>query len=268
MRLGERSSGRRVLVAAVALVTVLAVAPAVASGAGAARTPPRAGLSIDPGPHVLAVTLVAAATGFTTRLRSWRWVFGDGTSVTTKTANVTHTYRKAGRFQLSLTETDTQGQRATAVGTLELTACGAASTSCTVELQHVGVVTLLRLHGTRPIGVAATADLLVAPFRIVACEKTMAPAVGFTDGGFSSDITATLTYTAADPDNVSATCFSSTVAFVDAAGKRVHSGDLPRCAPPQLTETVPCVRSTSVRGTTVTKVLLVPPGDPKVGAPP
>jgi hypothetical protein len=55
------------------------------------------------------------------------------------------------------------------------------------------------------------------------------------------------------------------VPFVDAAGKTVTSGALPTCSASNAA--VPCVQSIALVGSTVTKVILIPPGDPKVGAP-
>ncbi len=265
MRLGiHGTGGRAMVVVAAALMGVALAAPAGASGR---QVTTRAGFSIDPGPRALAVTFVATSSGFATPPGTFRWRFGDGSSVTTKAPTVTHTYRKPSRFTVTLTEIDSQEQRATAVGTVQLVTCSSASGSCTLQLKHAGVVALLQLHGSRRPGVVATANLMAAPFRIAACESSIAPAVAFTDAGFSGTLTATLTYTTTNPDKVAATCFSSPVAFVDAAGRRVHSGDLRTCGPPTAAPRPPCVSSIHRRGTTVTKIILVPPGDPKVGAP-
>jgi len=90
------------------------------------------------------------------------------------------------------------------------------------------------------------------------------PAVALTDSGFTGKLTVTLEYRSSAPKQAHTTCFSSTVAFVDAAGKRVYNGVLPVCNDAQR---APCVKSVRLSGAKVTKVLLVPPGDPKVGAP-
>ena len=92
-----------------------------------------------------------------------------------------------------------------------------------------------------------------------------AAAAALTDSGFIGNLTVPLVYLTSYPDLARTTCFSSEVAFVDAAGMVVHSGPLPMCQ--VVVPVPPCVVSINISGTLVTKVLLVPPGDPRVGAP-
>jgi hypothetical protein len=110
----------------------------------------------------------------------------------------------------------------------------------------------------------AEANLLAGTFSFPDCQSAIESAVGVTDSGFTGNLTLTLSYTSSNPGNAGTTCFSSTVAFQDASGQLVYSGPLPACA---LTAPVaPCVESTTISGQQVNKQLLIPPGDPKVGA--
>jgi len=245
------------LAAIVVGAAVVGAAPAGASG------PPKAGLSIS-ARKGLAVTFVARSAGFSSPVTSYTWTFGDGGSTTTSKPTVTHTYPSPSTFAPAVTERDSTGDKATATGTLGLFDCPVGSTQCTEALANAGTVQLLQASG--PVGSASPAgvDLFAGPFRIPNCEATIAPAVALTDSGFTGSLTVTLTYTTSQPKKVSTTCFSSPVAFVDGAGQTVHSGPLPMC---QAAPGPPCVESIQTAGSQVTKVLLIPPGDPKVGAP-
>jgi PKD repeat protein len=258
MRLGrDRWAGLAVIAAG-----VLGAATLAAGTAGAAMSP-RAGLSINPAKATLSATFVASSMGFSAPVVSYKWAFGDRSTATTQIGAVTHRYRSEGRFIVTVTETDGKGDRATAKGTLELFTCKVGEAICTVALDKAGAVSSLRASGPQNPNDRASVNLFVGPFRIAACESSVAPAVGVTDSGFSGNLTVTMDYTTHQPKQVDTTCFSSTVTFVDAADHVVHSGALPSCRHGK----APCVKSISVVGLSVKKVLIVPPGDPKVGAP-
>jgi hypothetical protein len=259
MRVGMHTVGRCASVATlVILVTAAGVAPVGASGG------PKAGLSINGARKGLAVTFVARSSGFSAPVHSYAWTFGDGRSTTTSTPTVTHTYAAASTYSPSLTETDTSGATASATGTLGLFDCAAGQSQCSEALAGVGTVALLQASGPTGAGAPAGVDLFVGPFRIPDCGTGIAQAVALSDSGFSGSLTVTLQYTTSQPKHADTTCFSSQVPFVDASGQTVHNGPLPTC---QGTPGPPCVQSIEMSGATVSKVLLIPPGDPKVGAP-
>ena len=265
MRLGWHRWTRLTLAAVGAIgAASLAATPIAAAGIGGAGASPEAGLSINPAKGALSVTFVAASAGFSGPVVSYRWTFGDGGSATTSREVVTHRYRSAGRFPAAVTETDKQGQHAVARGTIALFRCKAGEATCRVTLPDAANVALLAASGPQgPVG-PASANLFVGPFRITGCEAGIIRAVAVTDAGFSGDLTVTVRYASAQPKKASTTCFFSAVAFVDAAGHLVHSGALPRC---RASTKAPCVKSVAIDASTVSKVLLIPPGDPKVGAP-
>jgi PKD repeat protein len=238
-----------------------------ASVAAGATTTPTAELSINPSKGALTVELAARSAGFDGSVVSYHWVFGDGRSITTEGRTETHTYPKPGVYKVSVTETGSQKQTATAAGVLDLTVCG-TQPSCTESLGNAGEVHLLKVSGPAGAAAPATADLFVGPFQIPDCQLEVVPTAAFADTGFVGNLTVTLEYTTAHANQTPITCFASTVAFKDAGGKSVLNGPLPACGSKPVP---PCVKSiaTSVSksGTSVTKVLLVPPGDPKVGAP-
>jgi hypothetical protein len=259
MRVVTRSVGRCISVAAVVVgATIVGTAPVGASG------DPTAGLSINRTGDGLTVKFVAQSSGFSSPVDSYAWKFGDGESATTSTPTVTHTYASASTFSPSVTETGTTGGVATATGTLALFVCSVGQSQCTESLQNVGTVQLLQASGPVNSNSPAGVDLFIDPFRISNCQTTIGTAVALTDHGFTGSLTVTLKYTTSHPNQVNTTCFSSSVAFVNAAGKTVHSGALPMC---QVAAGPPCVESIRTSGSVVTKVLLIPPGDPKVGAP-
>jgi hypothetical protein len=136
---------------------------------------------------------------------------------------------------------------------------------CSGTLQTVGLFQTLSALG--PINPTAPADLdlFTGPFAFPNCDSAIQPALALTDSGFTGSLTVPLVYLTSHPDQARTTCFSSEMAFVDAAGMVVHSGPLPTCQVVPLVP--PCVLSVNIAGTLVTKVLLVPSGDPRVGAP-
>ena len=85
-----------------------------------------------------------------------------------------------------------------------------------------------------------------------------------TDAGFTGPLTVTVEYVTADPSLVARTCFASPVPFTNSTGVVVESGALPMCD--SVANRPPCVESIQTSGPKVTKTLLIPPGDPKVGA--
>jgi hypothetical protein len=226
---------------------------------------PVAGISISPTNPRLTVTFIAQSSGFAGAITSYTWTFGDSASTTTSVNTVQHTYASASTFDVSVSETDSQGESATATGTLELLNCPVGVGQCSGTLQTVGLLQTLSALG--PINPTAPADLdlFTGPFSFANCDSAIQPALALTDSGFIGNLTVPLVYLTSHPDQARTTCFSSDVAFVDAAGMVVHSGPLATCQVMALVP--PCVLSINIAGTLVTKVLLVPPGDPRVGAP-
>jgi PKD domain len=251
----------RAVVAAVLLASGMA---SIVGAPASASTVPTAELSINPVAGALTVAFVAKSTGFASPVVSYTWNFGDGHTVTTSTPTVSHTYPSAATFSASLTERDANLQSARAAGTLKLTRCAPGSRACTASLSGASNVSLLRVQGPTSPSTPATVKLFVGPFQVANCEPQVSPAAAFADAGFTGSLTVTLSYTTSHPDQVGTTCFASTVPFVDAAGQTVTSGALPRCNTRGAVP--PCV--VSIRAATpITKVLRVPAGDPKVGAP-
>jgi hypothetical protein len=249
------------LVAAAAVLgasVLIGAAPASASG-------PTAGLSIEPAAGELAVQLVADSAGFSTPVVSYKWNFGDGQTAKTTVNHVTHTYPAARTFKPTVTEKNAGGQKATAAATLALFNCPTSS-PCNEALSHVGTVQSLQVSGATIAGMSASVNLLVGQYKIKHCETSISPGAAFTDSGFAGPfLTATLVYTTTVPNPLATTCFASTVPFKNSVGATVTSGALPPCQASN--PAPPCVQSESQMGSQVTKVLLVPPGDPKVGAP-
>jgi hypothetical protein len=248
------------------LSVFLVVASAGLAGETASGTPtPVAGISISPTNPPLTVKFIAQASGFAGAVTSHTWTFGDGASKTTSVNTVEHTYASASTFQVSVSETDTQGESATATGTLELLNCPVGMGQCSGMLQTGGLVQSLSAMGAISPTAPADLDLFTGPFGFPNCDSEIHAAAALTDSGFIGNLTVPLVYLTSYPDLARTTCFSSEVAFVDAAGNLVHSGPLPMC---QVAVPVPpCVLSINISGTLVTKVLLVPPGDPRIGAP-
>jgi YVTN family beta-propeller protein len=59
----------------------------------------------------------SASRGTTSRIAQYTWRFGDGTTATTTSPRISHTYAKAGRYTIVLTVTDTAGTSTTQVFT-------------------------------------------------------------------------------------------------------------------------------------------------------
>jgi hypothetical protein len=256
---GHRGIARLVLAAASAAASItMAALPA------AAASTPKAEISINPAEGALTVTFTARSTGFPSAVVSYEWTFGDGTMATTSSHEVVHRYPSAGDFRPSVTEVDARGDQARASGTIGVFQCPQGAPDCTETLKNTEGVRLLTASG--PIGAAAPAslNLFAGPFKIYHCQVESVPTVALTDSGFTGNLTVTLGYTTKHPSQAKTTCFASMVPFVDAAGQTVTSGALPMC---QSVQTAPCVESEDISGSSVNKVLLVPPGDPKVGAP-
>jgi PKD repeat protein len=249
------------LVAASLALSALTLLPAVNAMAAQA---PAAEISINPAPGSLTVHFVAASAGFSSKVVAYTWAFGDGHSAKTSVPTVSHTYGSASTFTASLTETAANGATAAASGRLKLTRCPAGGSVCTESLGPVQTITQLQVTGPEKAPTAGAVNLFDGPFQIASCEPQISPAPAFSDSGFSGPLTVTVSYTTSHPNQTGQTCFSSTVPFKDAGGKIVTSGALPSChvkgAQP------PCVQSVTT-GVQVKKVLLVPPGDPTVGAP-
>jgi PKD repeat protein len=248
-----------------AICALIVASIAFGIGHAAASGDPEAAFSIDPALPPLTVKFVAKSAGFAVPVSSYQWSFGDGQSTTTTTNTVTHTYPAASTFMPSVMETAPDGESATATDTLKLSECSVGTTQCTKSLRNVGTVQLLQISGPTNTATLAEVNLLVGTFSFPHCDSVIQPAVAGTDTGFTGTLTATLQYTTSDPAEVATTCFSSTVSFVDATGATVKSGPLPRCA--TSAPSPPCVQSISTSGQQVTKLILIPPGDPKVGVP-
>ncbi len=261
-----RAAGRRwrSLLAPLLMVgPVLIALTCVTAQPARAQATPTAEISINPGHEQFQVVFNAKSVGFPSAVVSYEWKFGDGMTADTATPSVSHTYPKAGAFLASVTERDAKGNKATATGTLTLFACP-QSGSCTEQVKNSGSVMLLRASGPIAATSPATVDLFVDPYKISHCEPQVSTAVAVTDAGFTGNLTITLDYTTSFVSQEKTTCFSSKVPFRDAAGATVTNGALPTCGS---NATAPCVRSLAVSGTAVSKVLLIPPGDPKVGSP-
>jgi hypothetical protein len=242
----------------------LVVASAGLAGGTASGAPtPVAGISISPTNPPLTVKFIAQASGFAGAVTSYSWTFGDGASQTTSVSTVQHTYASASTFDVSVSETDTQGESATATGTLELLNCPVGVGKCSGTLETADLLQTLSASGPISPTAPADLDLFTGPFGFPNCDSVIHAAMGLTDSGFIGNLTVPLVYLTSDPDQALTTCFSSEVPFVDAAGMVVHSGPLPMCLVAALVP--PCVLSINISGTLVTKVLLVPPGDPRIG---
>jgi hypothetical protein len=233
----------------------------------AAASNPVAELSIEAASQPLSVILVANSSGFPSPVVSYRWHFGDGTSATTRQPRVTHTFPVTGRFAPKLTESDANGDQASAHGVLELFSCPAGS-SCTETMSRVAGVKTLSPSGPIAPAANATVDLFVGPYQIANCQAAVATDGALTDSGFSGDLEVRVVYAAQDPSVVPITCFSSVVPFVDSQGQTVNNGPLPMCSTAGAAP--PCVESITTKptpsGLQATKTIVIPPGDPKVGA--
>jgi hypothetical protein len=263
MRL-QRLRHYAVVAAAVCTAGTMWTVPASASGQ------PSAELSIDPAPQPLTVTLVAASVRFPAAVISYFFQFGDGQSVRSTSRKVVHTYPSTGTFTPEVTETDADGNTASASGTLELDNCPEGPATCTQTLHNVGGVIRFSATGDVQTGAPAPAsiDFFAGPYKIKNCDPAVETDGALTDSGFTNTLTITVVYKVTNPALVPTTCFSSVVPFVDAGGQTVTNGALPMCS--SAGAVPPCVHSISTTGSgsaeRATKVLRIPPGDPKVGA--
>jgi PKD domain len=243
---------------------LVAASSCLAAAAASAATTPEAGISISPTSSPLTVRFTAQASGRRKAVRSYKWSFGDGTTVTTSANTVRHTYSVALLFPVSVEEMGQQAQLARATGILDLFSCPVLEQLCSATLQATGLVQTLSAVGPINTTAPANQDLFIGPFRFPHCDSRIQPAVALSDWGFTEALTVELVYQTSHPNQAHDTCFSSEVAFVDADGLLVHSGPLPLCQ--GAGSVPPCVQSVHVAGLQVTKVLLVPPGDPRIGA--
>jgi hypothetical protein len=249
------------------ILAVLALGTGIASVASAdgtvASAAPQAEISIVSGHGSLNVEFVARSAGFPATVTSYAWIFGDGTSATTTKPRVAHSYPKTGIYHVQMIESAGK-LSARGVGILGVFQCGPKG-MCT-ESSSSGAITQLQVSGPTPTTAAhAMVDLFGGPFQISHCQARVVPTAAISDTTFSGDLTVTLRYNSTNVSATPTTCFESEIPFVDSAGKVVKSGALPNCS--KTTPTAPCVVSYSLSGTKVSKTLLIPPGDPKVGAP-
>jgi hypothetical protein len=266
----------RVVTLVLALALGCAIGGAAAAPAGASG-PPTAGMSINPGSGPLSVTFVAKWSGFAKAPDLFVWRFGDGQMMTTASPSTVHIYGQPGQYPLTgagplnVTISDSVGDTATsAPSTLQVFVCPTATQTCDASLvPTAGPVMRVELKGNTKAGVVPSAHLLADPWSFGSCEPALETSVGVTDSGFistpTSPLTLTLKYTSASPANAALTCFSSPKPFTSSTGTTVRTGILPTCA--ATARKPPCVQSVGVNGSVVTKVLLLPAGDPKTGAP-
>jgi PKD repeat protein len=243
---------------------------ATSAGAAVAQPVPKAGLSISPATPAnkpLTVLFEAEALNFPSgAVIAFHWDFGDGSSTSVQgTASVQHSYPQPGTFPVSLTET-LGSQEATAAAMVNVFPCPSATGQCSDSLTSPGPV--LDLAASGPASSRAEVNLLTDPWKFSHCSTSPLTAVGVTDVGFTGPLTVTVKYVTSRPSAIGKTCYSSTKAFANTASQMVHSGALPMCQPPPVGPVAPCVQSIQLSGPDVTKVLLIPPGDPKVGAAP
>jgi PKD repeat protein len=248
--------------------TLIVASAATSAGAAGAQPPPKAGISISPATPAsepLTVLFEAEALNFAAgAIVTFKWDFGDGSSTTIQgTASVQHTYPQAGTFPVSLEETS-GSQQASTTAMVKPFVCPTGTGQCSSSLTSSGPVLDLTAFG--PVSGQAELNLAMDPWKFSHCGTSLIAAVGLTDQGFTGPLTVTVGYVTTNPNAIGTTCFSSTVPFRNTVGAIVRSGALPMCQP--AAPVPPCVASILLSGSDVTKVLLVPPGDPKVGAGP
>jgi PKD repeat protein len=248
--------------------TLIVASAGASAGAAGAQPVPKAGISISPATPAsekLTVLFEAEALNFPAGAAiTYHWDFGDGSSTSVQgTASVQHTYPQAGTFPVSLNER-VGSQVANATALVKPLVCPTGTGQCSSSLTPPGPV--LNLMASGPSSTTATLNLLADPWKFSHCTTTLIPAAGLTDHGFKGPLTLTVEYVTAHPAAIGTTCFSSTKLFENTANVMVHSGALPMCQ--AVGQVAPCVESISLSGSDVTKVLSVPPGDPKVGAGP
>jgi hypothetical protein len=254
----------RRIVFASAVASALAGCATLAGAPAFAAAVPTASISIQAVPGALTVELVAQSRGFASKVTSYTWSFGDGGSAQTAVPHEVHTYLAPGSDSVSVTETDAAGQTASASGTLELAPCPVGTAQCQADLQAGTGVSFIQASGPIDPRSPAEVNLFSGSYRFKNCDLNITPAGSLTDSGFTGPLTVLYTYTPTNPKQVNRTCFASTVKFVDASGRTVNSGTLPSCQSSR--DGPPCVESTKVSGTVVTKELIIPPGDPKFGS--
>lgn len=250
-----------------AVLATAAVAAAVFAVPSAGAAGAAAGLTIEPSTSGAGVTFLAQAVGLGANL-TYSWSFGDGTTVTTVVPTVTHAYRAGGLYSVTLVETSPTGLQARAAGKLDVRLCSTTAQSCQAAVRSVSGMQLASALGPLAGGGPAQVDVLVAPYQFANCPNTFGAAAGVVDTGLTRAATITVKYIDTDPNSQRVTCFASTVPFLDTSGALTTSGPLPSCTATQ--GSVPCVESVTktrtAAGLLVTKVLLVPPGDPGTGA--
>ena len=133
----------RVTLSALLVTSMLVVSSGWVAGEASAGTAPKAGLSIAPGNEPLQVKFVAQSGGFPSSVVSFAWTFGDGTSSKTETPTVRHTYRNPGTYSPTVTEIDSQADKATAAGRLRVLLCPEGSAQCSSSLTSAGPVDLV-----------------------------------------------------------------------------------------------------------------------------
>jgi hypothetical protein len=255
----------RRIVFASAVASALAGSATLVGAPAFAAAVPTASISIQAVPGTLTVEFAAQSRGFASKVTSYIWSFGDGGSAQSAVPHEVHTYPAPGPDAVSVTETDSAGQTASASGTLELAPCPVGTAQCQADLQAGTGVSFIQASGPIDPRSPAEVNLFSGSYRFKNCDLNITPAGSLTDSGFTGPLTVVYTYTTTNPNRVNRTCFASPVKFVDASGRTVNSGTLPSCqvggAGP------PCVASTKVsNGTVVTKELIIPPGDPKFGS--
>jgi PKD repeat protein len=225
---------------------------------------PTASISIEATNGQLTVKFVAQSAGFSSTVTSFDWAFGDGKTAITSKGSVVHSYATASTYPVSVKETGLGGQTASANGTLELVACPAGVTQCLAKLAAPSGVFSIEAAG--PVGPAASAELNLfsGSWRFPSCDSAITPAGSLSDAGFTGDLTVTFSYETTNQRRVQRTCFASTVAFANISGAVVRSGRLPKCQSSQ--PIAPCAQPPLIQGSTVTKQLLIPPGDPRFGS--
>lgn len=251
-----------VLFAVLALATGTAsVAPVAAS---ARKPPPQAEISILSGRGPLNVAFVASSAFFPSPVITYKWSFGDGSTRTSPHPLVNHTYAHTGVYHVQVVESDSAALTAVGTGILGVFQCSPSGV-CT-ESSSSGAITQIQVSGpTATTTVRAMVDLFGGPFQISHCQSRIVPTAAIADSTFSGNLIVTVRYNSSDVSATPTTCFQSEVPFVDAAGKMVKSGPLPTCA--ATLSKAPCLQAYSISGTHVTKTVIIPPGDPKVGAP-
>jgi PKD repeat protein len=253
-----------VLSVAVVLLALIGASSAVGARASADGNP-KAAISILPGSGPLGVKFAAMSGSFPTPVVSYKWTFGDGFSSTGPAKTVAHEYVKPGTFTVTVTETDAGGHTASAMGTLKLFDCPASGKPCSTSLSTPAAsVTNLAAQGPSADSQPAWLHLFTDPWRFNDCDPSIHNAVAITDSGFTGPLTVTLQYKTSAPSLYPVTCYSSAIPFTDSSGATVTSGALRTCQ--ASANRPPCLLSSRIQGTAVTKVLRIPPGDPRVGA--